>query len=118
VRPHPAHSLPNEWPPEQAAELAGDGTSIFEQMGGTITGPEMPAAFPDWAPYAVVLGSHLPYHASACWGPFASLLEAEKFARYVTAEIDPAQVMRLLSPAGELLNWYAFADERAKDAGP
>lgn len=55
--------------------------------------------------WAVVLGSHQPYHASACWGPFADEETAKRFAAYVTREIDPGQVVKLLDPAAELLNW-------------
>jgi hypothetical protein len=55
--------------------------------------------------WVVVLGSHLPYHQSACWGPFSDQATAEQFAAYVTAEIDPAQVIRAADPVSELLNW-------------
>lgn len=54
--------------------------------------------------WVVVLGSHLPYHASACW-VFTDRSTAERFAAFVTAEIDPAQVMQALDPVSELLNW-------------
>jgi hypothetical protein len=57
--------------------------------------------------WVVVLGSHLPYHASAAWGPFADEATARAFAAYVTEEIDPAFVCRLGSPVTELLNWRA-----------
>lgn len=49
------------------------------------------------------------------WGPFPSRVKAEQFAKFVTAEIDPARVMEvyaaeppagLLSPLAELLTWY------------
>lgn len=49
------------------------------------------------------------------WGPFPSHAEAQKFAAFVTAEIDPARVMEvyadgppagLRSPLAELLTWY------------
>jgi len=54
--------------------------------------------------WAVILGSHQPYHASACW-IFEDQATAERFAAYVTAEIDPAQVLKAADPASELLNW-------------
>ncbi len=56
-------------------------------------------------PWAVILGSHLPYHVSAAWGPFTVYEEAVEFAKYVTAEIDPAFIAPLGSPARELLSW-------------
>ena len=39
------------------------------------------------------------------WGPFATREEADEFAEFVTAEIDPAEVHALMWPAGELLAW-------------
>lgn len=54
--------------------------------------------------WAVILGSHQPYHVSACW-VFASQETAERFAAYVTREIDPAQVLKVQDPVSELLNW-------------
>lgn len=42
--------------------------------------------------WVVVLGSHKPYQQSACW-VFADQDVAERFAAYVTTEIDPAQVI-------------------------
>ncbi len=57
--------------------------------------------------WVVILGSHLPYHSSACWGPFADQAAAERFARFVTDEIDPATAHRVMDPASEVLNWRA-----------
>lgn len=54
--------------------------------------------------WVVILGSHQPYHASACW-VFTDQAVAERFAAYVTREIDPAQVVKALDPVSELLNW-------------
>jgi hypothetical protein len=54
--------------------------------------------------WVVVLGSHEPYHASACW-VFTDQAVAERFAAFVTREIDPAQVLKALDPVSELLNW-------------
>ena len=39
------------------------------------------------------------------WGPFATREEADEFAEFVTHEIDPAEVLTLMSPTGELLTW-------------
>jgi hypothetical protein len=39
------------------------------------------------------------------FGPFANSEDAEEFADFVTAEIDPAEVRTLNSPAAELLAW-------------
>lgn len=55
--------------------------------------------------WIVVLGSHLPYHLSAAWGPFATEQEAHDFAAFATREIDPATPMKLKPPAAELLFW-------------
>ena len=41
----------------------------------------------------------------AAWGPFAGRVEADRFAEFVTREIDPAEVRTLSSPVGELLAW-------------
>lgn len=60
-------------------------------------------------PWVVVLGSHQPYHASACW-VLGDEDTAKRFAEFVTAEIDPAQVMRALDPVTELLNWRRGKD--------
>ena len=54
--------------------------------------------------WVVVLGSHMAYHASACW-VFTDRDVAERFAAYVTREIDPAQVIKAMDPVSELLNW-------------
>ncbi|NUW45595.1 hypothetical protein [Nonomuraea rhodomycinica] len=39
------------------------------------------------------------------FGPFTDEQEAQRFAAFLTAEVDPAVVERLCSPATELLNW-------------
>jgi hypothetical protein len=41
----------------------------------------------------------------AAWGPFGKRGDADQFAEFVTAEIDPAEVRTLSSPVGELLAW-------------
>lgn len=41
----------------------------------------------------------------AAWGPFPGRVEADRFAEFVTREIDPAEVRTLSSPVGELLAW-------------
>jgi hypothetical protein len=38
--------------------------------------------------WVVILGSHLPYHSSACW-VFTDQATAGRFAEFVSAEIDP-----------------------------
>lgn len=55
--------------------------------------------------YVVVLGSHRAYHSSACW-VFDDKVVAESFASWVTANIDPAQVIRALDPTVELLSGF------------
>lgn len=55
--------------------------------------------------WVVILGSHQPYHSSACWGPFSDEATAKRFAAYAHHEIDPAQVVKVLCPVAELLNW-------------
>jgi hypothetical protein len=54
--------------------------------------------------WVVILGSHHQYHSSACW-VFEDQDVAERFAAYVTAEIDPAQAVKALDPISELLIW-------------
>lgn len=39
------------------------------------------------------------------YGPFTDKPQAQRFADYLTAEVDPAIVERLLSPLNEVLNW-------------
>lgn len=56
-------------------------------------------------PWGVVLTNHDRYSVSAAWGPFYDWDEASQFCQYVTQEIDPAFVVTLMSPAGELLGW-------------
>jgi len=55
--------------------------------------------------WVVVLGSHLPYHSSACWGLFSDQAVADAFAAYITAEFDPARAIRVIDPVSELLTW-------------
>ena len=62
--------------------------------------------------WMVVLGSHIPYHTSAVWGPFATEHEARDFAAFATREIDPATPMKLQSPAAELLSWRETLADR------
>jgi hypothetical protein len=40
-----------------------------------------------------------------CFGPFDDEALASRFAEFVTAEVDPAVVLRVESPVTELLNW-------------
>ncbi|MCK2219753.1 hypothetical protein MF672_039050 [Actinomadura sp. ATCC 31491] len=41
----------------------------------------------------------------ACYGPFTDEEEANKFAAFMTAEVDPAFVEPLCTAASELLAW-------------
>jgi hypothetical protein len=56
--------------------------------------------------FVVVAKGHL-----VTWGPFGSREDAGKFAEFVTAEIDPAEVRTLSSPVGELLAWRKMLKE-------
>jgi hypothetical protein len=58
--------------------------------------------------FVVVLTGH---HSKVTWGPFDGREPAEEFAGFVTAEIDPAEVRTLSSPAGELLAWRRASKE-------
>lgn len=56
------------------------------------------------------------------YGPFDDHEEAQLFAGFLTAEVDPAKVARLRSPVGELLSWHGMVKDdpdmaRAEDAG-
>jgi hypothetical protein len=48
------------------------------------------------------------------YGPLCSKNNAERFAKYLTAEVDPAWALEVHSPMTELLNWY---DRTAFQAG-
>lgn len=39
------------------------------------------------------------------YGPFTDEAQAHRFAGFLTAEVDPAEVEKLQSPTTELLNW-------------
>ena len=58
----------------------------------------------DGSKWVVVLGSHDRYRSVACW-VFDDQATAERFAEYVTREIDPAEVHMALDPVAELLTW-------------
>jgi len=47
----------------------------------------------------------------AVFGPFSDREDADRFAAFATAEIDPARVVPLLSPVAELLNWRDMTKE-------
>lgn len=53
------------------------------------------------APRLVVVATE----SGTVFGPFASRPEAERFAAFITEEVDPAVVRVLCSPTLELLNW-------------
>jgi hypothetical protein len=57
------------------------------------------------------------YRIVTCWA-FEDAAEAERFARFVTAEIDPAYVMAARSPVHELLACLASQQERGKADDP
>jgi hypothetical protein len=48
------------------------------------------------------------------YGPFTNAEEAQRFADFLTAEIDPAVIEQLCSPATELLNWRDAMKERLR----
>lgn len=43
---------------------------------------------------------HVPY------GPFDEEVDAEHFADYLSVEVDPAKVIKMLSPVMELITYY------------
>lgn len=47
------------------------------------------------------------------YGPLGSKANAERFAKYLTAEVDPAWALEVQSPMTELLNWYDQAKTAA-----
>ena len=49
------------------------------------------------------------------YGPFATASEAEEFAAFLTAEVDPAKVVPLRNPVGELLAWWRYKTDRNED---
>lgn len=50
------------------------------------------------------------------FGPFAARPDAERFAAFASAEIDPAEVRVMCSPVTELLNWRDTMRKLAADA--
>ena len=67
--------------------------------------------------FVVVLTSSLPHHVPACW-VFDSEPAAQRFAKFVTAEIDPAVVVRALDPVSELLSWRETLPEGTEPCLP
>lgn len=53
-----------------------------------------------------------------CYGPFTDEDVATGFAAYLTAEVDPASVVRLSEPVTELLSFYGqfMARQAAEEA--
>lgn len=47
------------------------------------------------------------------WGPFTDKEQADTFADFVTAEIDPAESRPLRSPLNELLSYYDYRTGKA-----
>lgn len=62
--------------------------------------------------FTVIVGGRYAY------GPFTDREEAERFAAFVTAEIDPAEVRRLLSPVAGLLAWRDLVLKGDENADP
>jgi hypothetical protein len=56
-------------------------------------------------------------HQRVAWGPFDTRGEAEEFAAFATAEIDPAEVRTLSSPVGELLAWREAMRKLQQEGG-
>lgn len=57
--------------------------------------------------YAVVLTDGSPdKRVHHVWGPFTTRPDADRFAAFVTAEIDPCVVVPTWDPIAELLNWH------------
>lgn len=52
------------------------------------------------------------------FGPFALKVDAERFAGFVTEEVDPAEVRMLCSPVLEMLNWRDRVPQRLADPWP
>ena len=59
--------------------------------------------------FAVVIEGEMSW--PGVFGPFTDREDAERFAAFATAEIDPARVVPLLSPVAELLNWRDMTKE-------
>lgn len=47
------------------------------------------------------------------YGPLAGREQAERFAEFLTSEVDPAKAYRLRSPVDEFLSWYGNQTEQA-----
>lgn len=48
-----------------------------------------------------------------CYGPFADQEHAQRYADFLTAEVDPAVVERLVAPIDDCDPWYDVAVRRA-----
>lgn len=51
---------------------------------------------------------------SFAYGPFGDEEEAHAFAKFLTAEVDPAKAVRLSSPVRQLLSWYEHPGDPEK----
>jgi len=40
------------------------------------------------------------------YGPFTNRPDAQDFADFLSAEVDPAEVLNLASPEGQLIAWW------------
>lgn len=71
----------------------------------------MPTPQPSWSgQWIVTTTDRLQLYA---WGPFPDKEQADKFASFVTAEIDPAESRPLRSPLNELLSYYDYRTGQA-----
>lgn len=66
------------------------------------------------APRLVVVATE----SGTVFGPFATRVEADRFAAFVTEEVDPAEVRILCSPVVELLNWRDHCVPAVKPGDP
>jgi hypothetical protein len=63
--------------------------------------------------FVVLLRSNGEVHA---YGPFPDMRRANGFREFLTAEVDPAAVVPLTSPADELTAWYEAQKARSRNA--
>jgi hypothetical protein len=66
--------------------------------------------------WAVVLRTGDQPDQQYLYGPIDDEAHAERFAEYLTKEVDPAHVERMHSPLAEMLRWHQYESKRL-DAG-
>jgi hypothetical protein len=54
-------------------------------------------------------------HGHHLYGPFDDKETAVQFAEFLTAEVDPAQVLRLIPPIDEMHGWWRSQRDRETD---